>query len=500
MEQTWTRADFDRKFEAGTCPGPPPSRKWNYLCCTKTGKIHNLVALVLWPLLFLVLFPIVLTINLATWAVTYSCCGGAIGVAKRTTQPRQNFLMRWILSLIAVFNVVEIPKPWDKAKAEEAFEKFRVRNGFSRGQAQIVTHSIDDSVRKPEVVHKYHRADCYPASLHHVWVLCGPNRTFVCSTSNFAEYDGTSCFNLVRGFVQTYYEGKAPLVRAVKGNPELDLTLNAEDANLRQKLGACLALKVAFKTSFLFAVRYGRMLLTREIFDMLGCASPTVCTVIETIDLETNSRMTAALKKRGQKVFPWIMRCSALALQKSEPRVERPILLTQVSCQSRYYTPKVPRTVCGNWLIGLGARPTLHELSDDGWATKYYRRLIQHITSFSGEAAWNFINQAVYGFLGTAFWANPRAIYWFNNYGLRDMHPDAGAVTYHWGPNYTVATYCLVNVVTVDGRTCITLLSSVVPQGELQKTARRMKQLMVEGAATEPAKDCGSGEKHKKIK
>ena len=42
---------------------------------------------------------------------------------------------------------------------------------------------------------------------------------------------------------------------------------------------------------------------------------------------------------------------------------------------------------------------------------------------------------------GTAAWTNPRIIYWFNNYGLRDMHPEAGGVTYHWGPNYTVVMY-----------------------------------------------------------
>ena len=63
------------------------------------------------------------------------------------------------------------------------------------------------------------------------------------------------------------------------------------------------------------------------------------------------------------------------------------------------------------------------------------------------------------------------------------MHPAAGGVTYHWGPNYGVATYLLVNVVTVDGRQCITLLSSVIPQGELQELATVIKRLMIEQAA-----------------
>ena len=53
---------------------------------------------------------------------------------------------------------------------------------------------------------------------------------------------------------------------------------------------------------------------------------------------------------------------------------------------------------------------------------------------------------------------------------------------YYWGPHYSLAAYCLVNVVTVDGRTCLSLLSSVLPQGELERAASLMKQSMIEQA------------------
>ena len=99
------------------------------------------------------------------------------------------------------------------------------------------------------------------------------------------------------------------------------------------------------------------------------------------------------------------------------------------------------------------------------WTHKYYRKMIDDIENFSGTAAFNFINQAVYGMFGTAAWANPRHIFWFNNYGQRDMHPKAGGVTYHWGPNYGVAVYLLVNTIAVVRR-----LSSVT--GEWFSTCR----------------------------
>merc|ERR1711916_58105 len=219
------------------------------------------------------------------------------------------------------------------------------------------------------------------------------------------------------------------------------------------------------------------------------------CVAIETWAREENVRMTKEVHARGGKIFAHLMSTSGRTLRNTETRVEDPILLTQVSCQSRYYKPEVPRNVCGNWLIGLGARPTLDQLADAEWTSVYYAKTINDIKTFSGAAAFSFISQSVYGFFSTAGWANPRKIYWYNNYGLRDMHPSAGGVTYHWGPNYVVATFCLINVVTVDGRTCITLASSVIPQGELEECAAELKRRLIQEAAAG-----GPGAEKKKLK
>ena len=75
---------------------------------TRSPSLWTAVLYVLWLPLFLVLFPIALSCNLWIWARTYMCLGGAVGVARRTTQPRRNILMRWILRKIDVFNVRQI--------------------------------------------------------------------------------------------------------------------------------------------------------------------------------------------------------------------------------------------------------------------------------------------------------------------------------------------------------------------------------------------------------
>lgn len=474
------RASFDRKYAKGSCPPPGKSRKWNYLPISRTSQIHNTILLICWIPLAILLFCVALPINIVIWAVAFLFQGGTVGKARSLTQPRSNILIRTLLSLIDVINCVEIPKKWDKTKAASCFEAFRLRNKFSDKEVKFEMLDIDESVTKAEVFHKWHQGDRHPAKLHRVIVLFGPAKTFIVTLTDFAEYDGTSCFNLVKGFVQTYYDGadKAPLVRVMENNPELDLQLTDD---LKDKLTAGLAFKCCFIQAFNYALMYGRWLLSREIFDLLGCASPTVVAAIETLDLEVNAEVAAAVKKKGMKMFPHIMSTSSKTLSQLKTKIDKPILLTQVSTQARYYKPKVERNVCGNWLVGLGCKASLDtELSDPSWCAKYYSNLINHIESFSGEVAKSFTSQALFGFMGTAFWANPRIIYWFNNYGIRDMHKDAGGVTYHWGPNYTVATYCLINVVSCDGRTCITLLSSVIPQGELVEAAKMMKRLMIE--------------------
>ena len=46
-----------------------------------------------------------------------------------------------------------------------------------------------------------------------------------------------------------------------------------------------------------------------------------------------------------------------------------------------------------------------------------------------------------------------------------------------------MAVYLLVNTVAVDGRTCLTFMSSVIPQGELLVAVKTFKKLLKETAA-----------------
>ena len=59
------RDDWDAFHAKGSCPTPPPPRKWNYLPLVATGPIHNAITLVLWLPMGLVVFVLSLALNLS---------------------------------------------------------------------------------------------------------------------------------------------------------------------------------------------------------------------------------------------------------------------------------------------------------------------------------------------------------------------------------------------------------------------------------------------------
>merc|ERR1712100_71011 len=53
----------------------------------------------------------------------------------------------------------------------------------------------------------------------------------------------------------------------------------------------------------------------------------------------------------------------------------------------------------------------------------------------------------------------------FNNYGVRSMHEDAGVVSWNWGAPFLLGFNCIC----VNGKTCICLASSLMTLSELRQ-------------------------------
>jgi len=360
-------------------------------------------------------------------------------------------------------------------------------------QTILERFDIDDNVTKAQIYRKWNKSMKRPATHHHTWILVAPSRTFICGCTDFGIYDGTSAFNFLKGFVATYYDGddKAPLVRPRRGNKELDLKLDPttvlpDGSTMGSRLGCCVGLKLAFKTSFRTAIFLGRNILARELLDLF-LQAPTVANAIATIEPELNAKMTKkVIETDGNKMFAHFMQAGARATTEALPksrRVDRPLLATQVSTQTRYYKPlRQERDVVGNWLIPLGGQYSLEkELGSRDFCEEYYKNMITDIKLFDAKVSESFINQTVFGFFGASAWTNLRKVFWYNNYGLRSMHPDAGDLTYHWGPNYTGSCFVFVNIVTVNGSTCATISSAHMTQKEVNQVAINIRKILLEG-------------------
>ena len=48
-------------------------------------------------------------------------------------------------------------------------------------------------------------------------------------------------------------------------------------------------------------------------------------------------------------------------------------------------------------------------------------------------------------------------------------HPDAGEATYHWGPNKSLAVHILVNIISINGSTCVSFSSTTMRKPQLDK-------------------------------
>ena len=483
---------FGKNDPKGTgCNDIPAGHRCHVCCCwQESGCIGTGIQILMWPIMFLIFLPVLTLSNLVIWMFVYGCRGGAIGVAKSGTQPYCT-IMRLMFSEVSVQNCIEIQQKLDGDKAKKCFSKYAQRNHYIEGKHVILeVFDIDDTVTKAQIYRKWKHGMRRPASHHHTWLLISPSRTFICGCTDFGIYDGTSSFNWLKGFVQTYYDGedKAPLVRPKKGNKELDLKLDAstvlpDGTTMGARLGCCTGLKVVFKTSFRSAILMGRNILSREILDFF-LQSPKAYSAIATIAPELNTKMTNKIQTDGNKMFAHFLQAGGRACNElaTTNKVLNPLLATQVSTQTRYYKPLIKeRNVVGNWLIPLGGQYNLKQLGNRAWCETYYKDLIKDIKNFDNKVAEAFINQTVFGFFGAGAWTNPRKIFWYNNYGLRSMHPDAGDLTYHWGPNYTASCYCFVNIVTVNGSTCITISSAKMNQHEVNQIAQNVRTILLEG-------------------
>lgn len=454
-----------------TSPTSGPDAGNNY----RSGPVATFIQRLLFLPMLLCLLPVGLLLNLFAWAKAYTVGGGVHGMALRKTLPTHNAYRR-LSSIVKVLNAVELEeRTLDPARFEEIFWAYCDRNGFARGEVSFEARAIEAGRSKLSVYRELTAED--PPFRVTLTLMHSPRHAVICGLYDFGYMDGTSCLNFIQALLADYFD-EADVENRPREGGAVDITLTE---SVRPRLGAGYALGVALRESWNFAVGWARWAFSREAYDVI--MPPEISVAIETIDAEDHAAMVEDLSSRPapMKPFEHFMTTSARVAQAAGLK-ERVRLLTQISCQPRYYEPIVPRNVVGYWLIGRSTSHTLSEMKTVAFCREYYRSVKEELADFSGEVRASLARQVMLGLGGTGAAANLRQVFWFNNYGLREMTPSAGRLSYHWAPNYKLCTGILVNIVTINGRTCITLSSSVLPQASIERAAADLKRLLLETA------------------
>jgi hypothetical protein len=445
----------------------------------QSGPIATAVQWVSFLPLFCVLLPLGLLVNLWAW-LSALASGGVAKLVAHKTLPTHN-LYRKVSSRTRVLNVTELEeKTLDPDKCRTVFASYAEINGFRSTEAAIEFRTMADDCDKSSVYHEM-VPEQYEGKVRLV-VYHGARRSIICGLFDFGYFDGTSCFNFVKGFLSAYFDGHAVLNRPA---PDNDIELRFAD-RFAAKLGARYAFGVAAREAVTFARGWARWGLSREALDPI--LAPEISSVLITIDETDTAAMLDALRSESPPIKPFahLLASTAAAVGTVEDR--SPVcLLTQISCQQRYYEPPLPRDQVGYWLIGRSSWHSLSTLADLSFCRDYYRTLTQELETLEGKTRQALVRQAMLGLGGSGNIINTRQLFWFNNYGARQMTPRAGRVTYHWAPNFRMCTHVLANIITVNDHTCITLSSNTIGLAKLADVAQEMKQRLLAGGRAQKA-------------
>jgi hypothetical protein len=317
----------------------------------------------------------------------------------------------------------------------------------------------------------------------HLRVFNGPvgSPTVIHAGVDGASWDGSACFNFMKELLNRYYGGE-PLDFHQRLKLELseDKAKKLDDWNFMSFL-AWMAYAVVTNC----ASTWWRALESCRMFGgPVDCHGVGVMCLLNAyfhsnrmalinFSVEDSERLAQGCKRLGIKPFAAMTHAGVHAFK--EVRGFWPhCIQQQSSLQTRYFPhlsqgdDKLDRNFVGDWLVGplqypeqIGSRQyTLHD------AMLGYRSLLDELDNV-GEPVKRAFWAKAYGLYtqGSALFQAPVTFaddsriadsVFFNNYGVRSVHPDADFVSWNWGAPFGLG----FNTICVNGATTITCASS----------------------------------------
>ena len=300
------------------------------------------------------------------------------------------------------------------------------------------------------------------------------------------SWDGTSCFNFMKELVYRYYstdeEEESKRKNHVFRGKELTMTAAAKAKLDRRSFCAflCRLPLATFRntTSMCWGQSGTPTCLGGPGMVMQNLGIGNMEYTLINLDERESTALTAGLKKRGKKPFAGFVHAAVTAYRRvlgSNPYG----IVMQASLQTRAYEPVIEeRNLVGDWLVGPLQRVASSSCADKEYtlecSQQKYEQLLEDMNGLSAAVA-RAAEARAYGTVtgGAAmcevmpFYPDDQRVWsgvFFNNYGLRSMHPDAGVVSWNWGAPFKLG----FNTICVNGRTCICMASSLIGLPKLE--------------------------------
>ena len=180
---------------------------------------------------------------------------------------------------------------------------------------------------------------------------------------------------------------------------------------------------------------------------------------------------------------------------------------------TRHFEPKRERDFVGDWLLGP-QQLVSERLAPDGQYTLEkahagYKTLLYELDGLSGAVAraaeakhYALVNNGAATFEAWPFYGDHSRVWdslFFNNYGPRSVHEDAGLVTYNWGAPF----YLCFNTININGKTCVCMASGVLGLDKLRavrdEARRLLLQLVDDEEPLEPTKGDSKSKSKSKV-
>merc|ERR1719265_2008083 len=240
-------------------------------------------------------------------------------------------------------------------------------------------------------------------------------KSYIMGRMDFSRFDGTSCFNFMKSLIEFYYSGNLPSNR-----PKLTL-----DHDIVDTISISEVICLAVSCTFGFALLWGRRIWEPDFYALFFPSIFSTATYhTECLHKKDTTEIIALAKEHDVKPFVKFMWSMFRAL---EPYTKDPFvyMLTQISTQWRFFSPRMPRDQIGYWLIDSSCRIQWEDMNLE-YCEGFYENLKEECAELSGNVREGWLAQTLFGYGGMVLLGASRKMLWFNNYGVRSIKVPEG--------------------------------------------------------------------------